>query len=92
MSIGSFLLYILRRCGFREKWCNWLANCIFLACFSVLVNSTLTSVFSSSRSLGQRDPLSPLVFVIVMDMLSKMISATMNEGLVLGFLVESVET
>jgi hypothetical protein len=24
----EFLLYLLRMCGFREKWCSWIAHCI----------------------------------------------------------------
>jgi hypothetical protein len=24
----KFLLYLLGWCGFREKWCSWIAHCI----------------------------------------------------------------
>jgi hypothetical protein len=41
--------------------------------------------FSSSCGLRQRDPLSPLLFVIVMEALSKMLYAIVNGGLLLGF-------
>jgi hypothetical protein len=34
----EFLLYLLRRCGFGEKLCSWIAHCISLVC-SVLVNA-----------------------------------------------------
>jgi hypothetical protein len=27
----SFLLYLLRRCGFGEKWCSWIQHCISFA-------------------------------------------------------------
>jgi hypothetical protein len=72
----DFLLYMLRRCGFGERWCSWIAHCISTVRFSVLVNSTPTGFFSSSRGLRQGDPLSPLLFVIVMEALSKLFSAT----------------
>jgi hypothetical protein len=26
----SFLLYLLRRCGFREKWCSWIHPTLYL--------------------------------------------------------------
>jgi hypothetical protein len=49
--------------------------------FSVLVNSTLPGLVSSSCGLRQRNPLSPLLFVIVREVLSRMISTLANEDL-----------
>jgi hypothetical protein len=80
---------MLRRCGFREKWCSWIAHCIFLARISMLVNGTPFCFFSSSCWLRQGDPLSLLLFVIVMEALSKMLIVTVDRGLLLGFFVGS---
>jgi hypothetical protein len=41
----NFLLYMLRRCGFGEKWCSWIAHCISSVRFSILVNGTPTNFF-----------------------------------------------
>jgi hypothetical protein len=67
-------------CSFGEKWCNWIAHCISLVHFSVLANNSSTGFFNSSHGPRQKDPLCPLLFVIVMDDLSKMISPTVNMG------------
>jgi hypothetical protein len=37
----DFLLYLLRRCSFGEKWRNCIAHCIFSVCFSIFVNGTV---------------------------------------------------
>jgi hypothetical protein len=81
----EFLLYLLRRYGFGVKWCSWIAHCISTARFSVLVNGTPSGFFSSSRGLRQGDPLSPLLFVIVMEALSRMLSFSIDRGFLSGF-------
>jgi hypothetical protein len=53
--------------------------------FSVLVNGTPTGFFSSSRGLRQRDPLSFLLFIFVMEALDRMIPAAVSGRLLDGF-------
>jgi hypothetical protein len=86
----DFLLYMLKRCGFGEKWCSWISYCISSVRFSVLVNGTPEGFFDSSRGIRQGDPLSPLLFVFVMEALSRMLSAGINDGLFEGFKVGNV--
>jgi hypothetical protein len=86
----DFLLYMLKRCGFGEKWCSWISFCISSVRFSVLVNGSPEGFFASSRGIRQGDPLSPLLFVFVMEALSRMLSAGINDGLLEGFKVGNV--
>lgn len=72
--------------GFGVKLCSWI-KCIYTAKFFVLVNDNLTCFFSSSRDLRQGDPLSPLLFVIVMEVLNKMISTLVQHDFLVGFSV-----
>jgi hypothetical protein len=83
----EFLLYMLRKCGFGGKWCSWIAHCISLVQFSVLVNGSPNGFFNSFRGLRQGDPLSPLLFVFVTEALSRMISVVVNGGLLESFTV-----
>jgi hypothetical protein len=58
-------------------------------CFFDLVNGSSSSFFNCSRGLRQGDPLSPLLFVVVMEALSKMFSVTVDSGCLSGFSVGS---
>jgi hypothetical protein len=83
----SFLLYILKRCGSGERWREWIEWCISTVRFSILVNGSPEGFFNSSRGIRQGDPLSPLLFVLVMEALSRMVNATIEQGLISGFSV-----
>jgi hypothetical protein len=83
----DFLLYMLRRCGFGQKWCSWIEFCISSASFSVLINGSPAGFFNSSRGIRQGDPLSPFLFVIVMEAFSRMVKALTDHSLFSGFAV-----
>lgn len=83
----EFLSYVLGRCGFDTKWRKWIFACISMARFSILINGSPPGFFGSSQGLRQGDPLSPLLFVFVMDALSKKFSRTIVGGYLSGFRV-----
>ena len=82
-----FLSYLLRRCGFPEEWRQWIYFCISSVRFSILVNGSPCGFFKSSRGIRQGDPLSPMLFVIVMEALSRMIDKAIGAGMISGFVV-----
>jgi hypothetical protein len=87
----NFLLYLLRRCGFGDKWCMWIKQCISTVRFSVLVNGSPCGYFGSSRGVRQGDPLSPFLFDLVMEAFSRMLGAITSRGWISGFSVGSCD-
>ena len=69
----DFLIYMLDHFGFHEKWRKWVFFCISTVKFSILIKVTPCGFFESSRGIRQGDPLSTLLFVIVMNAFSKML-------------------
>jgi hypothetical protein len=60
--------------------CSWIAHWVSSVRFSILVNGSPNGFFSSFRGLRQGDPLSPLLFVFVMEALSQMLLAAVQGG------------
>ena len=74
--------------GFGVKWCKWIRTCISIIQFSVLINGFPADFFGSSRGLRQADPLSPMLFLIMMEVFSRMLRRVEGAGLIRGFKVE----
>jgi hypothetical protein len=88
----NFLLYLLERCGFYLKWRKWIHYCISTGRFSILINGSPEGFFGSSHSIRQGDSLSPLLFAIVMEALSRMMNRVVENGLLSDFKVGSRDT
>ena len=83
------LFYLMERMSFGVRWGRWMKDFISTARFSVLVNGSCVSFFGSSCGLRQGDPLSPLLFHLVMEVLGRLLKRMVDGGFLCGFLCGS---
>ena len=79
------LFYLLEMMGFGGRWRSWLKTCVTTVRFSVLVSGSHVGFFGSSRGLRQGDPLSSLLFLLIMEVLSRILKKTEEGGFIQGF-------
>jgi hypothetical protein len=78
------LRLILLKIGLGLQMTNWIMSCITSASFAVLVNGEPTDFFRSERGVRQGCPLSPLLFILVMEGLSLSLKKSRVEGNISG--------
>ena len=66
--------------GFGERWIKRIEWSISTMRFSVLINGSPSGFFQSSRGLRQGDPLSPYLFMIVMEVFSCLLRRAISGG------------
>ena len=75
--------------GIGKKWIDWIKWCVTSTSFSVLVNGSPTGFFQNSRGLKQGDPLSPFLFVLGMETLSRLVDRAVEGGVLSSFRFKS---
>jgi hypothetical protein len=71
--IWPYLLEVLCHVGFPPVWLDWVSTLLSTASTWVLLNSCPSNHICHTRGLCQGDPLSPMLFLIVMEVLHAMI-------------------
>ncbi|XP_050222727.1 uncharacterized protein LOC126672819 [Mercurialis annua] len=76
----GFILEVLDAFGFSLHFRDWILEIFSSARISIMINGTTKGYFSCSRGVRQGDPLSPLLFCIAEDFLSRLISYYVQIG------------
>jgi len=80
MVAWPFLLEVLGRMGFPQCWRDWISYLLAAAATKVLVNGRPGQKIYHARGLRQGDLLSPLLFVIVMEVLNALFAEADRQG------------
>jgi len=87
----SFLQQTLRMKGFSPKWCRWVEGMVKGGIVGVKVNDDIGYYFQTKRGLRQGDPMSPVLFNIVADMLAILIKRAKDDGQISGVIPHLVD-
>ncbi|XP_071685671.1 uncharacterized protein [Rutidosis leptorrhynchoides] len=85
----DFLLEIMKRMGFGDRWRKWILACLQSASISILVNGSPTNEFRIERGVRQGDPISPFLFIIAAEGLNLLTKRAIECGLYKGVKIGS---
>jgi hypothetical protein len=82
---------VLEMKGFSSQWCNWIDTIIQGGHVGIKISDQVGPKFQTKKGLHQGDPLSPLLFNIVVDMLAILIKRTKLAGQIKGVVPHLVD-
>ncbi|OMO87766.1 reverse transcriptase [Corchorus capsularis] len=80
----GFLEAILEKFGFCQKWIKWIMECLSTVSYTLVINDKPSGSIIPSRGLRQGDPISPYLFLFVVDVLSRMVHSAVSVGVLHG--------
>jgi len=76
----SFLIKVFKAFGFNDTFCNWIHTILQSAKLSISINGKQEGYFSCKRGVRQGDPLSPILFCIAEEVLSRGLTKLVYDG------------
>nr|GEX71936.1 putative RNA-directed DNA polymerase, eukaryota, reverse transcriptase zinc-binding domain protein [Tanacetum cinerariifolium] len=80
---------VLKKFGFGDKWCKWIQCCLSSSRGSILINGSPMEEFQLHKDLNQGDPLSSLLFILVMESLHLSFQRVVDAGMFKGIMLSS---
>ena len=75
---------IMEKLGFNQCWRRLIMRCVTMVSYSFRINGKVYGSVQPSRGIRQGDPLSPYLFLIVVEGLSSLIRKSMEVGTLEG--------
>jgi hypothetical protein len=76
----AFLLEVMRKMGFGMIWCDMISGLLATFSTQILMNGVPREFIAHQRGLRQGDPLSPILFILVMDILARLVQKSLEDG------------
>ncbi|XP_038996812.1 uncharacterized protein LOC120121549 [Hibiscus syriacus] len=70
----NFIISVLKALDIPQRFIGWIQACFTEARFSISFNGSLVGFFKGARTIRQDDPLSPFLFVLSLNMLSRLLN------------------
>ena len=80
----DFTKAVLTNLGFNDTFTRWITNYISTVSYKVMVNGGKSDQFKPSRGLRQGDSLSPYLFILGQEVLSRMLDRELLSGNISG--------
>ena len=75
----DFVIKLLQAQSFPPIFVTWIKECMTSPRFSVSVNGELAGFFAGKKGLRQGDSISPYIFIMIMEVLSKLFEKLVDE-------------
>ncbi|XP_060195103.1 uncharacterized protein LOC132624322 [Lycium barbarum] len=81
----NFICVVMRKMGFNEHWIFIIWNLMSNAWYTICINGKRNGFFKSQRGVKQGDPISPGLFIIASEVLSRLLNKLFEDNKFNGF-------
>lgn len=73
-----------------QKWRDWIMKCLTLVNYTVLINGEQSKIVKPQHGLRQGDPISPYLYILFTEGLSRLIKYNIQQLRIQGFMASKI--